>query len=476
MPPFNDDFNDEDTIPPPPPPPYPPPAAADEDLEIQSTPVLERLNRDEALSRADKESNCSTKSSKKKYRLCFLVVLLIVGGGIGAALGFLLPAGAKSNDDDNKKQVELGIYEVLDGDGNIIDISPTSEPSQAPSSSSDPTSIPTLSPSLQPTNTPSITPTETRTLTFFAIGDVPYSDLEACLLPHELDKAANSGFDAKFLAHLGDIRDGQPYLTSFGGPIRPRPCPEYLYEDVATIFEKSHVTTFFSMGDNGWLDCEDPDESYTFWKKHLLTFNDRKDLGWPELGATVSRNEDHIEMYSFVLKDVLMIGQGLPGEGWSEDHAWNLWNVYLDENARWLEKSFAENNNFKAVIICGNSSKGWNERYFLRLEEVAKQYSDIPIMFLGDEHDFQEEFEFRGLPNLHRIALDDVVTPTVITVDPYATGISNVFTYNRRCPCAGNHRPTELFRYTSGEECAGACDSNDLCKNEDAESVLWGEE
>ncbi|KAK1741059.1 hypothetical protein QTG54_008311 [Skeletonema marinoi] len=324
----NDD--DDDSIPPPPSYPPPPLSPVGEDVEIQSTPVLERLNKGEA---------------------------------------------PESNHKD-KKKIE----------------SPSSVPSQSPSTN--PSLSPSLSPSLDPTTTPSMRR--------------PYSDLEACLIPHELDKAANSGADAKFLLHLGDIRDGKPYVNSGG---QPRPCPEYLYEDVATIFEKSFLPTFFSMGDNAWLDCEDPDESYTFWKKHLCACD------W----------------------------QGLPGEGWSDDHAWNQWNVYLDENARWMEKSFAENE-FKAVIICGNSSKGWNERYFLRLEEVAKQNPDVPIMFLGDEHEFQEEPEFRGIPNLHRIALDDVVTPTLITVDPYATGTLNVFTYDRRCPCAGNHgRPSCLL-------------------------------
>ena len=207
----------------------------------------------------------------------------------------------------------------------------------------------------------------------------------------------------------------------------------------------------------------------------MLTFHDRTDLGWPELGATVYHNEDHAEMFAFVIKDVLILGQGLPGRGRDKDHAWNDWDKYLDANADWMEKNFAENN-FKAVVICGNSSKQWNERYFSRLEKIAKKYPDISILFLGDEHDFQEEVEFRGLPNMHRIALDDVVTPTMITVDPYATGgTSNVFTYDRGCPCAGNHRPTELFSYSSGV-CAGVCDTNKFCENEDGESVRWGEE
>jgi hypothetical protein len=464
-------INDDDSTIPPPPTYPPPPSTPVEDLEIQSTPVLERLNKEEAVVESNRNHN--TTKHKKKYLLGLIILLvLLVGAGVGAALGILLPQRETNNDKTN--DVELGIYQVLDGDGNVIDFTPSTDPSQSPSITTIPSLSPSHIPTHDPTAIPSSSPTESRSLSFFAIGDVPYSDLEACLLPHELDKAANSDTDAKFMVHLGDIRDGKPFQDwEFRGG-DPRPCPEYLFEDVATIFENSHVPTFFSMGDNAWLDCEDVDESYSFWEKHLLTFDERKDLDWPELGATVSRNEDHIEMYSFVLKDVLVIGQGLPGEGRGVDHAWVQYNVYLDENARWLEKSFAENE-FKAVVINGNSSKGWNERYLLRLEEVARRYKDIPIMFLGDGHDFEEETKFRGLPNLHRIALDDVVTPTLITVDPYATGNLNVFTYDRRCPCAGNHRPTQLFNYTSGV-CAGVCETNGLCINENAESVLWGEE
>ncbi len=44
---------------------------------------------------------------------------------------------------------------------------------------------------------------------------MPYSDMEARLLPHELDKLSFS--EGKFLVHLGDIQDG-----------RSKGCPESL--------------------------------------------------------------------------------------------------------------------------------------------------------------------------------------------------------------------------------------------------------
>lgn len=114
-------FSDDDSIPPPPPPPPPrPPSAAVEELEIQSTPTLERLKSGGKLrtsSRANgrffsrtkspyngvelnvdniergtdaKYSEPRSKPKKGKKCLIFVVVLLLIGGGVGAALGYIL--------------------------------------------------------------------------------------------------------------------------------------------------------------------------------------------------------------------------------------------------------------------------------------------------------------------------------------------------------------------------------------------------
>ena len=114
-------FSDDDSIPPPPPPPPPrPPSAAVEELEIQSTPTLERLKSGGKLrtsSRAngrffsrtksryngvelnvdniergtdEKYSEPRSKPKKGKKCLIFVVVLLLIGGGVGAALGYIL--------------------------------------------------------------------------------------------------------------------------------------------------------------------------------------------------------------------------------------------------------------------------------------------------------------------------------------------------------------------------------------------------
>ena len=78
--------------------------------------------------------------------------------------------------------------------------------------------------------------------------------MEECLLPLELNKlTASSG---RFLIHLGDIQDGK--ICS---------CPESLHIGISRLFEASPLPTFFIIGDNGWLDCDNYDESYSYWKK-----------------------------------------------------------------------------------------------------------------------------------------------------------------------------------------------------------------
>jgi Leucine-rich repeat (LRR) protein len=121
--------SDDDSIPPPPPPPppLPPSAVADEELEIQSTPVLERLKsggkfRTDSrqsgrfsrgrFSRASKSpyedeevdidsiergADGSKSSTKKRKCILFLTALLLVGGGVGAALGIILTKNKNTN-------------------------------------------------------------------------------------------------------------------------------------------------------------------------------------------------------------------------------------------------------------------------------------------------------------------------------------------------------------------------------------------
>jgi hypothetical protein len=169
-------------------------------------------------------------------------------------------------------------------------------------------------------------------------------------------------------------------------------------------------------------------------------------------------------MFSFMLENVLFLGQSLPGTGENEDFNihWKHRSALLQDNWKWTEERFQDFAGImKAVVIFGHSYKPINYDYFVALKRIAQEdaYGRPPILFLEDEHFFNLEEEFLGVSNSLRIETDDTVTPMTITVDPYATGLLNVFTYDRRCYCSTDHRQTQLVDWPSGS-CSGQCEES----------------
>jgi hypothetical protein len=114
-------------------------------------------------------------------------------------------------------------------------------PSTAPSDpalilSSVPSDIPSSEPSAsQPSESPtSISENQLQTR-FYAIGDVPYTNLQKMELIQQIETLPD---DAEFLLHLGDIRSGNP----------TNPCELADYQDVANVLLGSTVPVFVVPG------------------------------------------------------------------------------------------------------------------------------------------------------------------------------------------------------------------------------------
>lgn len=209
-------------------------------------------------------------------------------------------------------------------------------------------------------------------MTFYAVGDVPYSHAEACLLPRELAKLSAS--DGRFLVHLGVIQDG-----------RRTTCPESLYEGVAGLFEASPLPAFFVIGDNEWLDCgpgPPARRGLAHWEKHLLAFHARTDLGWPGLGASVTHHTDRPELYSFVLDGVLFLGQGLPYPRPENAPPAAEWREYIAINANWTRDRVDEHAGQIGAVVVMAHSVVWP--YLDELKSVASSHRQLPMLFLED--------------------------------------------------------------------------------------------
>jgi hypothetical protein len=81
-------------------------------------------------------------------------------------------------------------------------------------------------------------------------------------------------------------------------------------------------------------------------------------------------------MFSFMLENVLFLGQSLPGTGENEDFdiRWKDRSALLQDNWKWTEERFQEFAGImKAVVIFGHSYEPINYDYFVALERIAQE-------------------------------------------------------------------------------------------------------
>ena len=191
-------------------------------------------------------SQCQCWFRKRRRLLLVGAVLVIIGVTLASiGIGVVAKKRRTSSTKHNDTVVDSSSLNEVDhnnsNNNNATEYNPTSSPIKRPPIT---TTEPSQSPSTQHAPITTHTPTTPQSnnnapLTFYAMGDVPYSDMEACLIPYELAKLSRS--EGKFLVHLGDIQDGLS-----------EDCSESLHEGIARTFESSPVPTFFVIGDNGW--------------------------------------------------------------------------------------------------------------------------------------------------------------------------------------------------------------------------------
>lgn len=340
---------------------------------------------------------------------------------------------------------------------------PSSEPtvSAQPSmpSSPEPSQVPTTSG--MPSSFPSGGPTSQPSVTFFAMGDVPFSKQESCLIPYELDKLSSSDLGGQFLVHLGDIRDSFMDETM--------PCPDFMFQNVVKTFSSCPIQAFFLPGERGWLDCPSPGMAYGHFESYLSSFNNSD---WPEFPSEVARHPNRTELFSFVQDGVLFLGQSLPGPARDEAYESKIRADLIQDNIDWTKQALAEHiGEFMAVVVFGNDFLSTvNEEYVKEITSLAStEFQDFPVLLLQNGQSFRkttyEGTTFRtniiadlNATNVMWAQTDDTVTPLAITVDPWAAELEEIFQFDRRCYCTFGHRPTRKKSYLPWERCAGVCD------------------
>ncbi len=235
-----------------------------------------------------------------------------------------------------------------------------------------------------------------QTITFTAIGDVPYDDSELPVLQqHCVDHNLYS--PGEFMVHVGDIFSGGT------------PCEEFRYQQVADVLKVLSVPAFMLPGDNETKDCDDPGTAWTYWNTHFLGLESNFCSN-----LAVSRQTARPQNFAFVSKGVLFIGLNLVGGSNDDD--------VLQDDADWVEQQLTTQAPFvRAAVLFAQAGPGsGRDLFFDQFEPDALAFGK-PVLFIhGDGHSWIDDYPFVA-PNVRRIQVergDDPPILVTVTTDP----------------------------------------------------------
>jgi hypothetical protein len=254
-----------------------------------------------------------------------------------------------------------------------------------------------------------------ETLTFAALGDIPYDEDEFPLLRRQL---AELEPELPFIFHVGDIKRSTV------------PFREDAYGRVADELKRSKVPVFITLGDNEYNDAADPELALSYWRKYFGDLHNH----WQH-GLDVQYQPNRRENVAFVHRGVLFVMINLVG---SKIHDRKEWADRIRDDADWIEAAFARHGEqVRAAVVIGHANPGpgakpafgpVNEALVAAATKFAK-----PVLYIhGDGHRWTEKNSFEGAPNILRIQVDQggIAPPVRITVA--AAGAAKPFVFDRR--------------------------------------------
>jgi len=241
-------------------------------------------------------------------------------------------------------------------------------------------------------------PSPAQKLTFYAMGDTPYTVADFALLPKQI---AAIRPDADFVVHVGDIKSGAI------------PCVEPVYTKVADMLRKCKLPVFVLPGDNEWNDCVSPENAWKLWNRHFLNFDTR----WRH-DIPVTRDATRPENFAFMRHGVLVVGVNLVG---GRVHDQDEWKQRHRQNIDWLQKNLRRaGSQLKAVVLLGHADpRNKHDDFFKPLSQLAKA-SGKPFLYLhGDGHRWKKGTPFKA-GNLLCVQIDQggAAPPLKVTVTP----------------------------------------------------------
>ncbi|RVX43738.1 calcineurin-like phosphoesterase family protein [Nonomuraea polychroma] len=276
-------------------------------------------------------------------------------------------------------------------------------------------------------------------VTFALIGDTPYGDAQQAAFPKLVD-SIDADPDVRFVLHAGDVKNGSST------------CDDARFETLAGLFGTFDDPFVLTPGDNEWTDCHRtaaggylPTERLEAVRRIFYPVAGRTIGGHPmgvRTQARDARHRDYRENVLFtrsgvVFATVHVVGSENDLAPWSQLPGGDRPAERLAEfEARkaaaldWIDNAFAVARRTQApgVLLMMQAepldTPGFAE-IRARIVEQTRAYGKPVVLAHGDEHVYEVEPGYAGVPNLTRLETygDTAANWLRVTADPKSSAV-----------------------------------------------------
>ncbi|MGP3915541.1 metallophosphoesterase [Nonomuraea sp. 10N515B] len=276
-------------------------------------------------------------------------------------------------------------------------------------------------------------------VTFALIGDTPYGDAQQAVFPKLVD-SIDADPDVRFVLHAGDVKNGSST------------CDDARFTTLAGLFGTFDDPFVLTPGDNEWTDCHRtaaggyvPTERLEAVRRIFYPIAGRTIGGHPmgvRTQARDARHRDYRENVLFtrsgvVFATVHVVGSENDLAPWSQLPGGDRPAERLAEfEARkaaaldWIDNTFAVAGRTQAPgVLLMMQAEPLNTPGFAeiraRIVERARAYGKPVVLAHGDEHVYEVEPGYAGVPNLTRLETygDTAVNWLRVTADPKSAAV-----------------------------------------------------
>ena len=254
-------------------------------------------------------------------------------------------------------------------------------------------------------------------LTFALIGDTPYGDIERAQFP-ALVAAVNADPQVRMVLHAGDVKNGKSTRD------------DERFADLAALFDTFEGPLVLTPGDNEWTDCYRtaagsylPTERLEAVRHHFFRRPGRTGGDHRMRVRTQARDREHkayVENVLFkrarvVFAAVHVVGSNNDLEPWAQLPGGDRPAERLAEfRARqaaaidWIDAAFdrAERADAAGVLLLMQAEPTATPGYAAIRNKITRRAAAFrrPVLLVhGDEHVYEVERSYAGVPNLTRL-------------------------------------------------------------------------